>query len=181
MADLNKTTNELNRIYSNLKEKAVRIINTFKKLEADVEWCWCAGHSIEHKGALVYEQFPIPVITIGDVCEIGVDLKGIYIEGKLFAAEADGADFSLLEGYDFCVYGAREYLTDLYDSRRDDIAVLNEALFDTEEFELCIDLVFKDTPPLSRIVEACALMQKLGTHAESVDVETALDDDLRQQ
>lgn len=171
MANLKKTMEELNRVYAPLKEKAVRIVNTLKKLDAEVEWAWYSGHSVSRKGELVYEEFPIPVITVKDVCEIGVDLKGLFIEGKVFASESDEVDFSKLEGLHFCVYGADAYLEDLYDSARDSITDLEEALFDTEEFELCINVEFKDTPQLGEIVRVCALMAEIGTHILPVSIE----------
>ena len=91
MANFRKTVEELNRIYAPLREKAVRIINTLEKLGADVEWGWYAGHSVDRKGELLFEAFPIPVITVKDICEIGVDLRGAFIEGRLFASEAETA------------------------------------------------------------------------------------------
>lgn len=171
MANLRKAIEELNRIYAPLKEKTVRIVNTMKKLDAEVEWGWYAGHSIDRKGELVYEEFPIPVITVGDVCEIGVDLKGVFIEGKLFASEADEVDFALLDGLHFCVYGAENYLEDMFDSNRDRLEDLDEALFDTEEFELCVNIEYKDTPAISEIVRACAILKQIGTHIRQVDAE----------
>lgn len=164
MANLRKTYDELNRIYAPLKEKTVRIINTLKKLGADVEWGWYAGHSIDRRGELIYEEFPIPVITLKDICEIGVDLKGAFIEGKLFLSESDEVDFSLLDGLHFCVYGAENYLEDLFDSNRDSLKDLDEALFELDEFEICINIEYKDTPPISEIVRACSLLKSIGTH-----------------
>lgn len=171
MANLRKTIDELNRVYAPLKEKTIRIVNMLKKLGADTEWGWFAGHSIDRRGELIYEEFPIPVITVKDVCEIGVDLKGVFIEGKLFLSEADEVDFSILEGLHFCVYGAENYLEDLFDSERDTIEDLEEALFDLEEFEICINIEYKDTPPISEIVRACSLLNELGTHTLPVDAE----------
>ena len=175
MADLKRTMEELNRIYAPLKEKTVRIVNTLERLGAEVEWGWYAGHSVDRRGELFYEEFPIPVITVKDVCEIGVDLKGAFIEGKLFASEADGADFGLLKGLHFCVYGAESYLTDMFDSEKNDISELDELLFDTEETELCVNVEYSSTPTISEIVRVCALMKQLGTHALPADVEELLE------
>ncbi len=171
MADIRKKIDELNEVYSRLREKAVRIVGAFKKLEADVSWGWYAGHNVDVRGSFVYEAFPIPVITVKDICEIGVDLKGAYIEGRIFSAEADAFDFDRLAGYDFCVYGSDSYLSELYDSRKSGEDELDELMFSLDETdsELCIDLIFPAMPTINVIIEACSLLMELGTHILPVD------------
>ena len=152
MADRTRSIEELNLIYSRLREKAVRLTTTLKKLKADVCWGWYAGHNADIGGVSIYEEFPIPVVTVNDVCEIGIDIQGMYIEGKIYTQEADTFEWPMLSGYDLTVCGASGYMNLLYDSRIDGREVLEDIMFayDGEDSELCIDLLFPKTPNIEK-------------------------------
>ena len=57
-----------------------------------------------------YGAVPIPVLSIVNICDIGIDVEHIFIEGKLSKADAKKFDFSLFDCYDFDIYWLRTAL-----------------------------------------------------------------------
>lgn len=75
------------------------------------------NHSVKDiKGDWVKEYFPIPVITIPRVCDIGIDINYIFVETKMKREDAIQFDFASLLPFKFEVYGVNEFLSDIYNS-----------------------------------------------------------------
>lgn len=164
MASIKKTVNTLNEIYAPLTERAVRLVSTLKRLDADVDWGYFPGHTVDIKGETVLEEFPIPVVTLRDVCDIGIDIETVFIEGKLYKEQALEFDFDRLSPYRFSVYGAKNYLEDLFTNESFKELDCKTAIAKADEEEICISIVFMGIPRVAEIIETCSFMREIGTH-----------------
>ncbi len=175
MANLQKLMNTLNGIYEPLQERAVRLVSMLDKLDAKVEWGYYGGHTVEVKGEQLFETFPIPIVTVKDVCDVGIDVEGAFVEGKLYAEQIQQTDFSPLRGRHFCIYGAEDYLTDLFDSNSDAILDIPSMLAESSETEFCICVIFDVIPLMQEIVALCGTFKEMGTHILAYDNEQESD------
>ena len=106
----NVKRSQLNEIYRKLDGKAQEL---GKLLQC--AYGYYNGHY--HKnivGNYEMDYFPIPVISIKDLCDVEIDLKQISITTKLTRDKALSYDFEKVKSYNFEVYGAEEYLDDFY-------------------------------------------------------------------
>ena len=108
---------ELNEFYRTLYTKAQRLkspfVSTSEKYKCSMDF-FNGHYSRNDSGDYEIEYFPIPVISIIDVCDIEVGIDSITVSTKLPRIEAEAFDYSLLEGYEFEAYGVENYLEDYY-------------------------------------------------------------------
>ena len=133
-----KTFDRLNRIYKPLWEKAVALRQGLKDAGYAASIGFFNNHSIKLGGEFVIEYFPIPVITLEGIGDVGVDLDAICLEVVLSKEKALCLDYRrLAESYRFEVYGVEDYLTDIYNAQIDlaDIAANIES---SGEARLCV-------------------------------------------
>ena len=90
---------QLNQIYAPLRGRANRLARALAE----------GGLKAEYQG----EEFPIPVMDVGDLCEIGFNLDDCWVEFQLSRKAALAFDWAQLpEGAE--VYGVEQYLVDFY-------------------------------------------------------------------
>ncbi len=65
---------QLNRIYAPLRGRAVRLTQLLAEKGLKAEWGWYANHSVKVDGEYQIEEFPVPVIEVEGLCEIGLNL-----------------------------------------------------------------------------------------------------------
>lgn len=133
----------LNSIYKPLHERAKSIIDELKKNNYKFEWGYFGQHYIKHNDNWLVEYFPIPVIDVNGICDIGIDLEHIFIEYKMLKQKALNYDFNKLTKYKFEVYGVENYLNDFYNAEMDLNNIKNRIL-ESEEKEVGIS-IFLDT------------------------------------
>jgi hypothetical protein len=158
----------MNSIYEPLYKRTLKILNELKKLNYDVVWGYYGFHSIRRNNELDMEFFPIPVITVKDICEIGVDLDHIFIEGKLGREAAIKFDYSLLQDYliqdySFEVYGIDDYLNDFYNKNLD-IAGISNRIKKSIEKEVGISINLEHNNPISSVIEIVKKYSELDTY-----------------
>ena len=101
---------ELNEIYMKLDKKAHELSKIFQ----------CAfGYYNRHyykneSGQNEMDYFPIPVITIENICDIEIGLNEITVTTKLTKDGVLSYDFEGIKGYNFEAYGVEDYLDDFY-------------------------------------------------------------------
>lgn len=106
---------ELNKLYEPICKWCENIQDDLKNNGYASKKGFYNNHSIKDKsGNWITEYFPIPVITVEQLCDIGFDIKYIFIETKMKRDKAIKYDFSRLLKYKFEVYGIEEYLIDFY-------------------------------------------------------------------
>ncbi|PKO17882.1 MAG: hypothetical protein CVU39_05215 [Chloroflexi bacterium HGW-Chloroflexi-10] len=132
----------LNRIYQplHLKFKAVKaglIANHFVINEAG----WFNMHSVRNQDEFLDEFFPIPVLTVEGVIDIGLELDFTFVETTVSKEKIITFQPDNFTEYDVEIYGVKNYLIDYY---RSDIKVNNFLeriqMSDEQEFHLTVNL-----------------------------------------
>lgn len=103
----------LNSVYEPLYRRARSLCAALVSADCPAQWNWYALHSVRRGDEWQTEYFPIPVITAAGVCDVGLELDNIFLEGKLSREQAMEADFSALS-WPFELYGSEDYLLDFY-------------------------------------------------------------------
>lgn len=107
----------LNSIYEPICKQCEYIQNNLKNNGYVTKKGFYNNHSVRDKsGNWITEYFPIPVITVEQLCDICIDMESICIETKMKREKAIEYDFSRLLRYKFEVYGIDEYLNDFYNA-----------------------------------------------------------------
>jgi len=149
--------NTLNIIYQPLVKKAESIYNIVTEQYNKAFYSFYNNHFHKNEiGEYIVDYFPIPVISIENICDIEFDLDTINVTSKLTKHNTVEFDYSKLNNFKFEIYGVNDYLTDYYtnDSSLDQaiakIGKSNETEFfftfyfnnDTDEKALLIFLAF---------------------------------------
>jgi hypothetical protein len=137
-----------------------KVLKVLTELGFEHEWGYFAQHSVRDGDKWFFEHYPIPVITIRDICEIGFDLSQTFIECKVKTEEALKFDFKQLKGFNFEVYGVKEYLNDFYNAKQD-IKDIHEKIDKSDEQEIGISLLFGYMESVENIVSAVNSLEKI--------------------
>ena len=109
---------QLNQVYAPLRGRAVRLTQALSRNGMEAKWGWYANHSVKVDGEYQTEEFPIPVVEVPDLCEIGFNLDVCWLEFRLPRELALAFDWERLpEGSE--VYGVENYLMDFYHAGMD--------------------------------------------------------------
>ncbi len=104
---------QLNQVYAPLRGRAVCLTQALAQKGIAAKWGWYANHCVRVDGEYQTGEFPIPVVDVGDLCEIGFNLDDCWLEFQLPRAAALPFDWQRLpEGAE--VYGVEDYLLDFY-------------------------------------------------------------------
>jgi hypothetical protein len=112
-----KEMDTLNRVYEPLCTKAKSLMVYLQheiQERYPVKFGFFNQHYVRTDSDWFMEYYPIPVVTVADLCDIGFDLHNIFIEFFLPRIIAASVDFNRLASYHFEVYGAENYLEDYY-------------------------------------------------------------------
>ena len=109
---------QLNQVYAPLRGRASRLARALAEKGLKAEWGWYANHFVKVDGEYQAEEFPIPVIEVQGLCEIGLNLDECWVEFQLSRKAALSFDWEQLpEGAE--VYGVAQYLVDFYTAGMD--------------------------------------------------------------
>jgi hypothetical protein len=107
--------NQLNCIYKPLWEKSVELNRDLQDLGYETSCGFYNNHSIKIDSDFYTEFFPIPVIFIEGIGDIGIDVDSIWFEVTFSKEKALGLDYhSVAKDYRFEIYGVAGYLDDIY-------------------------------------------------------------------
>lgn len=164
---INKTIETINNSYRTLNERASRLVQSLKVLGHSVEWNYYSQHSIMIDGEPVIEHYPIPVITVKDVCDIGIDFMQVFVEGKVFAEDAAKIDLAALKKCDdFSIYGVESYLMDMYFEGMNSDELQN-SISESGEKEVNIAVSLPGEPLIKEILDTVLIFRNMGTHVLS--------------
>ena len=104
---------QLNQVYAPLRSRAGQLVQALAHNGLEAKWAWYANHSVKVDGEYQTEEFPVPVIDVGELCEIGLNLDEYWMEFQLPRETALAFDWELLPE-DVEVYGVEQYLMDFY-------------------------------------------------------------------
>lgn len=123
---------QLNGIYAPLHGRARRLAGSLLQRGVEASWGWYANHSVQVEGEYQTEEFPIPVVEAGALCEIGLDLDGCWLEFQLSREAALAFGWEQLPE-DAQVYGVEHYLTDFYTAGMDKAGIAGRIGRSTEQ------------------------------------------------
>lgn len=109
-----QTFQTLNTVYQPIYSYVHILLNLLKERAYNYTWGFYNNHTIMIERNWAIEYYPIPVITINGLCDIGIDIDHIFIECKLGREQAISFDWNTFSMYSFEVYGVEDYLNDFY-------------------------------------------------------------------
>lgn len=159
---MENTIQVLNDIYKPIYEYVQSLLKALKESDYDYEWRFYNNHSIKKDNQWYLEYFPIPVVTIKNICDIGIDINRIFVECKMKKEKAIGFDWKLITDYKFEVYGVEDYLNDFYNSslKLDDIS---ERINQSNENEIGIAFECSYLEEKSNLLELVNKLESMGT------------------
>lgn len=154
----------LNSIYKPLNDCKTKIINCLNLNGYGYKWGYYSGHYVKNNNEWLLEQFPIPVISVEEICDIGIDVIHIFIEGKLKRECALKFDFTLLKEYRFDVYGVEDYLNDFYNTGLS-IEGIKEKILRSNEDEIGVSVFISHEEPIENILSVLGTLKRLGFYS----------------
>ena len=123
---------QLNQVYAPLRDRARRLTQALAQQGVEAKWGWYSDHSVLIGGEYQTECFPIPVVDAADLCEIGFQPDGCWLEFQLPRGAALALDWGRLPE-DAEVYGVESYLTDFYHAGMDKAGIAGRIAQSTEQ------------------------------------------------
>lgn len=164
----------LNSIYKSLYDHTKSIVNELKNNNYKCEWGYFGQHYIRYNDNWLLEHFPIPVIDVNGICDIGIDLEHIFIEYKILKQTALKYNFNKLTKYNFEVYGVKNYLNDFYNAEMD-LNSIKKRIIDSEENDIGISIFLDKNFKSNEIIEvikdilSCYIETVINKNIEEID------------
>ena len=157
------TMNYLNSIYEPLYKKTKKLTKYLANHGFSSSWQFCNLHSVRMEETFATEYFPIPVITVERLCDIGLDIERYFIEGKLKRMDALRFDFAQLEDLDFEIYGINDYEVDFYHEGMD-LTGIKSRIMASHESEIGICVYLPLDCPMDQLTNTVTKFQSWGTY-----------------
>ncbi|ABX41361.1 DUF3201 domain-containing protein [Lachnoclostridium phytofermentans] len=104
----------LNEIYIEINQKKKELIHFFKEKGFQYRCGYYNQHSVKVDNEWITEEYPIPVISMEQIGDLGIDISHIFFEIVVTREQALTLDFEKLRPYRFEVYGVENFLNDFY-------------------------------------------------------------------
>ncbi len=150
----------LNKTYEPLRTHTHHMLKALTNAGFECKWGYFAQHSVRNGNEWFLEHYPIPVITIKNVCEIGFDISQTFVECKLKKDDAIAFDFSRFDGFTFEVYGLTDYLNDFYNADQD-IRDIHAKIEKSDEKEIGVSLLFDHLEPVENLLKAVIKVKEI--------------------
>lgn len=154
--------NEINAAYYRLETKQAEIAHALSNNVFEQESCWYNGHY--HKngaGDWVRESYPIPVVSVKDLCDIELQFDIITLSTKLKRDAALSYSFEKFSGYEYEVYGVEDYLADFY-HKGQTVKEMRENIIASNESEIGFSFAFPFEAEENQILEFVKLLRNEG-------------------
>ena len=152
---------DLQICYARLEAKSAQISQALRGT-FPLESGWYNGHyHRDHDGGWVRESYPIPVLTVKNLCDIEVHFDRISLSTKLRRCAALDFSFAPVAGYDFEVYGVEDYLADFYHPGQT-IEELKENLLACNEPELGFSFTLPFEVDGAQVLDLVQLLRREG-------------------
>lgn len=104
---------------------------------------WYNMHSIKYNDDFIEEYFPIPVISVEGVGDIGINLDHIFIETRISKEKVELLQLDYFTDYNIEIYGVEDYLMDYYHPNIEK-EIYKEKLYKSseKEFHFTINLLW---------------------------------------
>jgi hypothetical protein len=113
------TKAELNEFYQELEHRANTILSQWLTLRSrPAELRYYSGHYTKNSSG-IYERdaFPIPVLSIKDLCDVEFHLDQIQVTTKLKKNDATQFNYQKIGEHAFEIYGLNDYVSTYGDHR----------------------------------------------------------------
>lgn len=145
--------NSINNLYKELCAKADTIRKSIKSEGYDCTYGFFNNHSIKIDKSFVTEYYPIPVISISNIGDIGIDIDNIWFEICLSKETAVSFNYSKILGlYKFEIYGAEDYLSDLYNEDVNPLDIIRNIEL-SKETKVCLIIYFNKDCDFANIIK----------------------------
>ena len=149
---------KLNSIYIPMHNKCVELCQYLRDKGCKVSSGFYNNHSIKINDDFATEYFPIPVISVESIGDIGIDIDNLWLEVVLSKENALKIDYNTLsDKYSFEIYGIENYLSDMYNKHINLLEIENN-IKQSEETRVCIAF---DLPFDVNVDEILAISQSL--------------------
>ena len=129
--------NSLNETYKTLNDEKNLIIKKLENIGLKSKVGYYPFHSFKNGNEFFVEQYPIPVITVEEKIDIGIDVHQVFFEIKLDRRIAESFDYQVFKDFSFEVYGIKDYYKDFYDGKIDKIC---ENIIFSDENEIGVSI-----------------------------------------
>lgn len=153
-----KQYNELNQIYETLHNEKKQILEYLEENDYFYTVAYYPFHSFKKDDEFFLEQYPIPVISISNKVDLGIDLNQIFFEIRFTKDVAISFDFHLFDMYQFEVYGIEDYYNDYY---FDDIDQINNNILHSDEEEVGVSILISKDNILEDTINVLELLDNL--------------------
>lgn len=143
----------LNSTYEKMNQKRNEIVKHLKSQGYQYKCGYYSHHAVKVNNEWITEEYPIPVITVEGIGDIGIDLKHIFFEMIITRSKALIFDFSKLEAYKFEIYGVDNYLEDFYNESMS-LQLVHKKIEESKEESIGISLFFSSDETSTVICKA---------------------------
>ncbi len=114
----------------------------FQDKNIPARFVWANGHYEEYGCKYIREDYPIPIIEIDGVGDVGFNINGCFYEGYFPKEKLLTFDFGILQDVkNLTLYGESDYLSDIYNSENKD-ADIKQLVQDSAEVNIAIGFSF---------------------------------------
>ncbi len=146
----------LNSIYSPMWNKAVEIKNKLTSVGYAASLGFFNNHYVKDGSDFAVEYFPIPVITVTEIGDVGIDIDTYWVEIHLDKNDALLLDYpELTQRYNIEVYGAEGFCDDFYNTQTDPCDVVKK-INDSSEKQINVAFYLdlnSDTDEIVKIIK----------------------------
>ena len=134
---LTETKQFINDIYKTINARLSKLIDKLNENAGyDIQVDYFPHHYYKSTDGLVLEEYPIPILTIDGIIEVGIDITHMYVELYLTKEKAKNIDFRSIER-PFDLYAEDELFEDVYNPTMNKNDILdNLELSQYEDFRL---------------------------------------------
>lgn len=155
------TKEHLNDLYGRLESIRSAICNLLKKRNLDASWGFFNGHyHKDEKGIYRCDAYPIPVISVANICDIEIDLTTISVSTRMDKLSASDYDLSHLH-HPFEVYGIDDFLHD-FEWCSVTASQWKESILASSESEIGFSFYFENDVSAETVIALILFLQKEG-------------------
>ena len=132
----------LNEVYYPLELKRAELVCALFHPMFELSSGFFSGHYHETpEGDFQMDYYPIPVISVKDLCDIEIDFDGISVSAKKKRRDVLEYPFEALKGYAFEAFGVEDYLCTYY-KKGLSLADMKQSIAESAEREIGFSFSF---------------------------------------
>ena len=158
------TREELNEVYKKLEVKTNELIAPLTAVHKGFPYTcgYYSGHYYKNiEGKYEMDFFPIPVISVINICDVEINIDVITVSTKLKRENALNYDYTQLNKFTFEAYGVENYLDDYYIEGGTYSDLINNVK-ESEEKEIGFSFIFENDLSGQKMYELIKFLRKEG-------------------